>query len=483
MRSPTKQLGVDASVRLAWSIANTEACLSGGARVGPAHLLLAALMILDDSFAESAERMLLSAADLRLVAEAAAESRASLEMTDEEVTSARRGLRLALRGGSDARAALPRRQLPQSVETVYVFQKAARHLLMAGGQHLTLAHVLDALLESLPQEAAHLVKAAPRIEPTSGPPPPRPSQVMALFGEPAAGCRGARPAAMPGPARAATPLLDEYGVDLTALARDGRLTSVVGRDVEMTSVMRYLQRTSKRNVLLTGPSGVGKTALVEGLAQRLADEGTPEFLRRLRVVRLNAGDLTSGAEHEGGPQNRLRLLLREAAGDPSVIVFIDDAHLLKVGPKQAAGAAHLFKFALAQDDLRCIVATGEDEYRRHYKDDADFLRHFHLLRLAEPTDEEALEICRGWARRIGVIQQVEVEEEAVRAAVSLPARVRGRALPEKAIDLLENAAAYVKISALWGDARGQTGAPPPRVSRAVVEEVFADQYGSTGAAD
>lgn len=248
----------------------------------------------------------------------------------------------------------------------------------------------------------------------------------------------------------------------------------------MKTLARYLQRTTKRNAVVIGEAGVGKTAVVEGLAQRLAAPEAPDYLKRLRIVQVSVGDLVAGAAHRGDMEERVQGVLEEATSDPDLVLFFDEIHLvMKAGAGSGAplDVANLLKPALARDDFRCIGATTTEEFERHIKPDAAFLRRFQVLRLTEPSEAEALEVCRAWARRIEEMQEVVPEDEAVGAAVSLSARlIRGRALPDKAIDLLENAAAVVKVSSL----SFRNVAPSkekPRVRRAQVEAALEEQYG------
>lgn len=280
--------------------------------------------------------------------------------------------------------------------------------------------------------------------------------------------------------RRSTPSIDLFGRDLTALARDGRLAPVVGRNKEIKNLARSLQRTSKRNVIVIGEAGVGKTAVVEGLAQRIVAESAPDFLRELRIVQISVADLVAGAQHRGDMEERIQGILREATSDPKLVLFFDEIHLM-MNAGTGAGApldlANILKPALARDDFRCVGATTTEEFERYVKNDAAFMRRFQVLRVPEPSPQEALEICRRWARRIEEIQGVVFEEDALEAAVSLSAQlIRGRSLPDKAIDLLENTAAFVKISSLSTHAAVPTK-EVPRIRRTHIESVLEENYG------
>ncbi|HEY0320349.1 MAG TPA: ATP-dependent Clp protease ATP-binding subunit [Pyrinomonadaceae bacterium] len=472
MRQPLRNIGVHPSVNLAWSIANSEACLTGSRFIEPSHFLLATFRIIDDNYDQAAEAMKLTTEQRASITEIAAECRAMLKMTDDEITTARRSLRKAL---SEDKQPLPIHALHRSAEAAYIFQKAARYMVNVGGTELTLTHLFDALLDSLPEEGAPFVKDGRKEKPgLSSSPSSR--YTISILDAPADGAKKRRPPTEP--VNVNTPVINEMGRDLTALAREGRLAPVVGRHDEMITIARYLQRTSKRNVIIVGDAGVGKTAVVEGLAQRLTAENTPDFLRRLRIVQIGVADLLSGTKYRGDMEERIQTMLAEAIADPNMVLFFDEIHLMKSsGAGDAAmDIANLLKPALAREDFKCIGATTTEEFERYIKPDAAFMRRFQMLRLDEPSVEEALHICREWARRIETIQQVDIDDEAVQSAVSLTSKlIPGRSLPDKAIDVLENAATYVKVASL--SFNGLPTKARPKIGRKEIEEVLEEQYG------
>jgi ATP-dependent Clp protease ATP-binding subunit ClpC len=471
MKHQLRNISVHQSVNLAWTIANSEACLTGSQLIKPAHLLLATLRIVDDNYEQVVEAMQLSPEQKASINQIAGECRAMLEMTDEEVTTARRSLRKTL--GEDKQP-IPVHMLQRSAEATYVLQRAARYMVNVGANELTLTHLFDALLDNMPDEAASFVKDGRKekggrsLRETSN------YTISILDAPPDAPAK--KPAA---PAPVNTPVINEMGRDLTALAREGRLAPVVGRQDEMIAIARYLQRTSKRNVIIVGDAGVGKTAVVEGLAQRLTAENTPDFLRRLRIVQISVADLVSGTKYRGDMEERIQTMLAEAMADPNLVLFFDEIHLMKsgAGGEAAMDIANLLKPALAREDFKCIGATTTEEFERYIKPDAAFMRRFQMLRLEQPSVDEALHICREWARRIETIQQVLIDDAAVEAAVSLTSKlIPGRSLPDKAIDVLENAATYVKVASLSFDGMPSKAAQP-RIGRKEIEEVLEEQYG------
>ena len=301
-------------------------------------------------------------------------------------------------------------------------------------------------------------------------------KVTAAADRPAEGAGPARPRTRATRSGPPTPVIDTIGRDLTALARDGRLAPVIGRRREMRTLARHLQRTSKRNVMLIGEPGVGKTAVVEGLARRATEPDASEVLRNLRIVQIDVADLVAGAKYRGDLEQRVRALLTEAESDPGMVLFLDEVHLVVRGMGETADIANLLKPALTRAEFRCIGATTTEEFERYIKTDAAFMRRFQLLRVGEPSEAEAMEMCMAWARRMEEAQGVRVADEAIAAAVSLSARlIRDRRLPDKAIDLIENAVTWVKLSSL-SEKAGVPTKEAPVVGRADIEAVLEEQY-------
>src|ERR1035441_3726372 len=185
---------------------------------------------------------------------------------------------------------------------------------------------------------------------------------------------------------------------------------------------------------------------------KLVAKGSEDPLGRLRIVQVNVADLIAGTTYRGDMEQRLKLLLEEATSDPDVILFLDEIHLIVrtgAGSGGAMDIANILKPALGREELRCIGATTTGEFERYIKTDSALLRRFQVLKISEPSQEDALQICRSWAKRIEVRQDVEVSSDAIEAAVSLSVRfLPSQRLPDKAIDLLENAAVLVKVSSL-----------------------------------
>ncbi len=244
-----------------------------------------------------------------------------------------------------------------------------------------------------------------------------------------------------------TPLMDQLGLDLTALAEEGKLDPIIGRTKEIERVIQVLSRRTKNNPALIGEPGVGKTAIVEGLAQRIVAGDVPEPLLNKRVLVLDVGSLVAGTMYRGQFEERLKKVIEEIKNSESIL-FIDEVHML-VGAGAAGSsvdAANILKPALARGELQCIGATTLDEYRKYIESDAALERRFQPILVEEPTIEETIDILRGVRSRYEDHHKLEITDEAVDAAVYLSARyVPERFMPDKAIDLIDEASSRVRM--------------------------------------
>ncbi|MHB8984996.1 MAG: ATP-dependent Clp protease ATP-binding subunit [Eubacteriales bacterium] len=254
-----------------------------------------------------------------------------------------------------------------------------------------------------------------------------------------------------------TQTLDKYGRDLTVMSKEDKLDPVVGREKEIERVIQVLSRRTKNNPVLIGEPGVGKTAIAEGLAQRIVSGNVPEVLSGKRVVTLDMGSLVAGTKYRGEFEERLKKIIEEIRQAGNIVLFIDELHTL-VGAGAAEGAidaANILKPALARGELQCIGATTLDEYRKHIEKDAALERRFQPITVAEPTDEETLAILKGLRDRYEAHHRVRITDAALESAARLSARyITDRFLPDKAIDLMDEASSRVRLQAFT---------PPPEV--------------------
>ena len=302
-----------------------------------------------------------------------------------------------------------------------------------------------------------------------------------LAQELAAGLSGAE-TVLSGGARAAAkglPTLEKYAVDLTSLVKNGRLDPVVCRDAEIARVIRILCRRTKNNPCLIGDPGVGKTAVAEGLAARIAAGEVPPALREKRVWSLELNSMVAGAKYRGDFEERIKNVLSEVIAAGSVILFIDEIHNI-IGAGSAEGAvdaANILKPVLARGELSLIGATTVEEYRRYIEKDAALERRFQTVNVAEPTPAQALEILKTLRPKYERFHGVAIGEGALEAAVRLSARyLSDRFLPDKALDLLDEAAAGRAAAGGEGEAPGEAGAMPA-VSEEDVAAVLSEQTG------
>ncbi len=253
----------------------------------------------------------------------------------------------------------------------------------------------------------------------------------------------------------ATPTLDSYGTDLTALAREGKIDPVIGREEETGRVLQILSRRTKNNPCLIGEPGVGKTAVVEGLAEKIAEGVVPETVADKRVVALDLSGMIAGAKYRGEFEERIKSVMAEIKKAGNVILLIDEIHTI-IGAGSAEGAidaANILKPALARGEIQVIGATTIDEYRKHIEKDAALERRFQSVMVGEPTAEQAVRILKGLRSKYEAHHKIKITDEAIDAAVNLSARyITDRFLPDKAIDLIDEAASKKRI--------GEITAPP-----------------------
>src|SRR5207248_1589435 len=267
----------------------------------------------------------------------------------------------------------------------------------------------------------------------------------------ASGGAGSGSGASPGEGKKSSKLLDQFGRNLTKLAADGKLDPCVGRETEIERIMQILSRRTKNNPVLVGEPGVGKTAVVEGLAQRITSSDVPELLKNKQIYTLDLAALVAGSKYRGEFEERLKKVMKEITQRGDIILFIDELHNL-VGAGAAEGAidaASILKPALASGELQTIGATTLDEYRKYLERDSALERRFQQIRVEEPTIDQTVEILKGLRDRYEQHHKVQITEDALRAAGELASRyISDRFLPDKAIDLIDEAASRMRIKSM-----------------------------------
>jgi len=249
-------------------------------------------------------------------------------------------------------------------------------------------------------------------------------------------------------ARVQTPTLDKFSRDLTEAARKHSFDPVIGRSNEIERVVQILSRRTKNNPCLIGEPGVGKTAIIEGLAQRIAEGSVPELLKNRRLVTLDLSSMVAGAKYRGEFEERIKKAIEEVKAASNVILFIDEIHTLigAGGSEGSLDAANILKPALSRGEVQLIGATTLDEYRKYIEKDAALERRFQPIQVDEPTEEEAIEILKGIRDKYEAHHKVKITNEAIEAAVKLSVRyITDRFLPDKAIDLIDEAASRVRL--------------------------------------
>jgi ATP-dependent Clp protease ATP-binding subunit ClpC len=260
-----------------------------------------------------------------------------------------------------------------------------------------------------------------------------------------------------------TPALDAFGRDLTDLARQGKLDAVIGRANEIERVIQILSRRTKNNPVLLGEPGVGKTAIVEGLAQRIIDNEVPEILRNKRIVVLDLALMVAGTKYRGQFEERIKAVMTEVRRVRDVVLFIDELHTLvgAGGAEGAIDASNVLKPALSRGEIQCIGATTLDEYRKHIEKDGALERRFQAVNVEPPTPSETVAILKGLRDRYEAHHRVKFTDEALEVAVELSTRyINNRFLPDKAIDVMDEAGARVRIKSM---------VPPPNLKEISTE--------------
>jgi ATP-dependent Clp protease ATP-binding subunit ClpC len=340
-------------------------------------------------------------------------------------------------------------QIPFTPRAKKVLELALREALSLGHNYIGTEHILLGLVRENEGVAARILldfdADSEKIR----------NEVIRMLSGPGGRRQGAGAGAGsgsgPGEGKKSSKLLDQFGRNLTKLAAEGKLDPVVGRETEIERIMQILSRRTKNNPVLIGEPGVGKTAVVEGLAQRITNADVPELLKNKQIYTLDLAALVAGSKYRGEFEERLKKVMKEITQRGDIILFIDELHNL-VGAGAAEGAidaASILKPALARGELQTIGATTLDEYRKYLERDSALERRFQQIRVEEPTIDQSVEILKGLRDRYEQHHKVQITDEALQAAADLASRyISDRFLPDKAIDLIDEAASRMRIKSM-----------------------------------
>src|ERR687886_113270 len=335
-------------------------------------------------------------------------------------------------------------QIPFTPRAKKVLELALREALSLGHNYIGTEHILLGLVRENEGVAARILldfdADAEKIR----------NEIIRMLSGPGRRQQGA-PGGAPGEKAKSSKLLDQFGRNLTKLAAEAKLDPVVGRQTEIERVMQILSRRTKNNPVLIGEPGVGKTAVVEGLAARISGNQVPELLKGKQIYTLDLAALVAGSKYRGEFEERLKKVMKEITQRGDIILFIDELHNL-VGAGAAEGAidaASILKPALARGELQTIGATTLDEYRKYLERDSALERRFQQIRVEEPTTDETVQILKGLRDRYEQHHKVDITDEALEAAAELADRyISDRQLPDKAIDLIDEAASRMRIKSM-----------------------------------
>src|SRR6478672_10590924 len=358
-------------------------------------------------------------------------------------------------------------QIPFTPRAKKVLELALREALSLGHNYIGTEHILLGLVRENEGVAARILldfdADAEKIR----------NEIIRMLSGPGRRQQGGA-AGAPGEKSKSSKLLDQFGRNFTKQAQEGKLDPVVGRQTEIERIMQILSRRQKNNPVLIGEPGVGKTAIVEGLAQRIAANQVPELLKGKQIYSLDLAALVAGSKYRGEFEERLKKVMKEIQQRGDIVLFIDELHNL-VGAGAAEGAidaASILKPALARGELQTIGATTLDEYRKYLERDAALERRFQQIRVEEPTVDETIQILRGLRDRYEAHHRVKITDEALHAAATLADRyIQDRHLPDKAIDLIDEAASRMRI-------RTMTAPPRYRELEEEIEKVRKDKEAS-----
>ena len=466
---------LSAGTTLVWFLADIEAAAAHHPETTPWHFLIGCFKVCDLDIAEFLRNV---PKEIQAKHEEIDRDVSELErhvgQKVRDVTSLRRSLRRALGKGKQAKDATSMHRNPAARS---VFEQAGLHA-RNRGDRIHPADLFEALIEWIPQSDpdGDLAKFADEL--MSAIERRAPEHAAGARREPDAAEHKAIEGVAPKEKKAQMTALSHFGRDLTELARLGKLEPVIGRKDEILQVARILSQKRKSNPVLVGEAGVGKTGIVEGLAQRIASRKCPEFLRAARIVEISMAALVAGTKYRGEFEARLQAVIKEAEEMPGVILFIDEIHTL-VGAGAVGGsamdAANILKPALARGSIKVIGATTTAEYRRDIEKDPALERRFQVVWVEEPSRDEAVEILRGLRARFEEHHSVKIAPDALEAAVDFSIRyLHDFRLPDKAIDLVDQACAMAMLRS-FSKTAGQADAKRGAISKGDIAAAVAER--------
>ena len=416
---------IDTSTQLVWAIANTEANLAGDTRIQPIHFFLGILKVIDPQFLRQLEGVELADEDRRHLIEVSKNVRQYLELSVNEVTNLRRSLRRGLRDGGAEPSHI--HMLHRADESRAVFKAAAEKVANAGGQTLSALGLTEALFEtdSISLEGMKKLKSRPST-------------------------RGARWEVVNEKDKKGSRYFEQwYGRNLSRLAAEQNLPPFVGRESEIRAIVRSLSRTSRRHVAILGASGIGKTALAEGVAKALVSRQAGDALAHVEILEIHGSDIASDCGSEAEASKRLARLFSIVGRNRSAVLFVDDLHGVFPAHLKPEGVLARLTTILSDGVTPVITATTPEQWETLVTKAPSFSRHFHVLKLGNPPASDCRRIAEEWATKIGAMQHVAFTPEAVSAVIVAAEKLpSARGVPDRLVDLLENAATFVKVSAL-----------------------------------
>lgn len=443
---------------LAWSQANQEAWQSGSTRIEPIHLLMGILLIIDGLYGRNPIDYELSTELEENIREISNNCLKLLNLTADELTKIRRQVQKAMHLEIDKQT---NSLLHRSTISKRIFSDASVFALEQRSKVLSIDHLTKVILDILPCSLVDLPGFLNKNKTENREGWAINSSFQYFLSEYAS----------------ENNILKTIGRDLTHLASAGKLNKIIGREREILEILRILLRTTKRNVILIGEPGVGKTAVVEGLAQRLVSGSVPVELKKIRIVQIAVSDLVAGTIYRGSMEGRLKELIQTIEKFPGTVLFLDEIHLAIQSGNSVNGSmdvANILKPALTRETFPCIGATTTIEYNKFLATDEAFRRRFHVIKIEEPDYEQTFDICKSWAVGIEKAASVLINDEAIRNAIELSNQfILDRNQPDKAIDLLEDAAASLRMKFI----ENATNEKGKVVDRKLIKDLLEERLG------